>query len=298
MARQKQPVGLSNQYRAYEHLVARGQLHKVGVPGSTLDYLKGAWKYRWFVWHQSRFKVFASNSQNRLGSAWLVLRPLMDVLFFWLVFGVILKTDRGMANFPAFVIIGVLMYQFTANSLNAGAGVMRANRGLIQGFNFPRILPVLSLAAKLLMEAGPMILIMLVGIMVIPPHAWPQLSWVLIVPIFMLQSAMNVGIMLMVARIGWFIPDASALVSFLTRFLMYGSGVIFPVERFVNHPIALFVIEINPLYIALSMYRETLIDGVIPGPEQWLGLTAWAVGLLIVGFMFFVKAEERYGSVQ
>ncbi|WP_421084336.1 ABC transporter permease [Rothia nasimurium] len=298
MAKAKRPIGLSNQFRAFEHLVAWGQLHKVGVPGSYRDYLKRAWKYRWFVWHQSRFKVYSTNSVNRLGSAWLLLKPLLDVLFFWFIFGVVLQADRGMANFPAYVIIGVLMFQYTSSSLTASANVMRGSKGLIQGFNFPRVLPVASLSMKLLLEAVPMLVIMLVGIMVIPPHAWPQVSWLLVLPVFVLQSMMNTGIALIVARLGWFIPDMSAVLSFASRFLMYGSGVIFPVEKFVNHPVLLALVEVNPLFMALSLYRQILIDGVVPGPGLWLGLGAWAFGLLIFGFMYFVKAEERYGSVQ
>ncbi|WP_237221863.1 ABC transporter permease [Rothia nasimurium] len=298
MAKAKRPIGLSNQFRAFEHLVAWGQLHKVGVPGSYRDYLKRAWKYRWFVWHQSRFKVYSTNSVNRLGSAWLLLKPLLDVLFFWAVFGLLLKVDRGIENFPAFIVIGILMYQFTAGALTSGAGVMRANKGLIQGFNFPRILPVASLAMKLLLEALPMLAIMLVGIILIPPHALPSATWVLALPIFILQALMNTGIVLIVARMGWFLPDMSAILQFASRFLMYGSGVIFPVEKFVNHPVLLAVVEANPLFMALSMYRQVLLDGTVPSAGLWLGMIAWALGLLVFGFVYFVKAEERYGSVQ
>ena len=288
---------LSSQYSHYQGLVTRGQLRPVGARGNYRLYLQRLWKYRAFIWHQSLYKVFASNSDNRLGSLWLFLRPLMDVMFYWVLFGLVLRVDRGMENFPAFLIVGILMFQFTAQSITSAASVMKQNKSLIQGFNFPRALPPVALALKNTLEALPMIAVMLVGIILIPPHVTVSWTWLLIVPLFILQVLFNTGLILMIARIGYFIPDTTALFSFITRILMFGSGVIFPIERFINHPTVLAVIEANPLFIVLNMYRELLVEGTVPGMYEWLLMVLWVILLVLVGFVFFVDAEERYGSV-
>ncbi|MDO4821175.1 MAG: ABC transporter permease [Rothia sp. (in: high G+C Gram-positive bacteria)] len=288
---------LSSQYSHYQGLVTRGQLRPVGVRGNYRLYFQRLWKYRAFIWHQSLYKVFASNSDNRLGSLWLFLRPLMDVMFYWVLFGLVLRADRGMENFPAFLIVGILMFQFTAQSITSAASVMKQSKSLIQGFNFPRVLPPVALALKNTLEALPMIAVMLVGIIVIPPHVTVSWTWILVVPIFLLQVLFNTGLILLIARIGYFIPDTTALFSFVTRILMFGSGVIFPIERFIHHPTALLVIESNPLFMVLNMYREVLIEGAVPSVYEWLLMVLWVILLLLVGFVFFVDAEERYGSV-
>lgn len=290
-------IRLSHQFREYEHLLTAGTLHQVGIPGTAREYLQRVWRYRWFIWNQSLYRVFASNTNNKLGSAWLLLKPLLDVLFYWLVFGVILQVNRGVENFPAFIIIGILMFQFTAQSLTSGAGVMRANRSLIQGFNFPRILPVATLAMKIFIEALPMLLIMLVGILVVPPHASVAGTWFLLPVIFAVHMMFNAGVMMIVARLSYFVPDVSAVFSFISRLLMYGSGVIFPVERFITHPIITHIVSSNPVFIVIDMYRKILIDGTIPPFTQWAAMGAWSLGFLIVGFFYFFRAEERYGSV-
>ncbi|WP_237234242.1 ABC transporter permease [Rothia nasisuis] len=288
---------LSTRHSHYQGLVQRGELKPVGLRGSYRLYLARLWKYRAFIWHQSLYRVFATNSDNRLGSLWLFLKPLLDVFFYWVFFGVVLQANRGVENYPAFIIVGILMFQFTAQSITSASGVMKQNKGLIQGFNFPRVLPVFSLALKNALEALPMVLVMVVGILLIPPHVPFSVTWFLLLPIFVFHVLFNTGLSLIVARLGYFVPDTGALFSFITRILMFGSGVIFPIERFISQPTALAVVEANPVFIILNMYREVLVEGAAPGAYEWLLLALWAALIMLVGFVFFVRAEERYGSV-
>ena len=79
---------------------------------------------------------------------------------------------------------------------------------------------------------------------------------------------------------------------------MYGSGVIFPIERFVDRPALMAIIEANPIFHMILMYREILMDGTIPSAEHWMILGAWAAGLMLFGFIFFWQGEETYGAEQ
>lgn len=49
------------------------------------------------------------------------------------------------------------------------------------------------------------------------------------------------------------------------------------------------------MFMVLSMVRDCLLYGVTPALSSWLGLGAWAVGTLVVGFLFFYHGEESYG---
>ena len=108
---------------------------------------------------------------------------------------------------------------------------------------------------------------------------------------------MNLGLSLTLARIGFIFPDMSNFMSLAGRLFMYGSGVIFPIERFVeNNPVIASIIQINPIYHMLLMYRSVLIDNTVPPLESWLIFGAWAVGLLLVGFVVFWQGEASYGD--
>src|SRR5699024_752698 len=100
------------------------------------------------------------------------------------------------------------------------------------------------------------------------------------------------------SRFGYKFPDFSQAMSFVTRVLMYGSGVIFPVERFIQNELALSIVKANPIYMLLEVYRSILMENSIPSLTTGIGLGAWSVGLLLVGFIYFWRGEEEYAREQ
>jgi len=136
---------------------------------------------------------------------------------------------------------------------------------------------------------------MCLAIILIPPHALPQATWPLIIPIFLMHMAMNMGITFITSRVGFHLPDVSNLMSVLSRVLMYTSGVIFPIEMFIDDPTIRSIVMLNPLYRVIDMSRTVLIDGQVPGLDSWLILAAWIVVLVGGGFLYFWRGEEIYG---
>lgn len=258
------------------------------------QYLKQLWHRRHFIWWDSRGKVAASTTDDRLGSLWLILRPILDAMFYWLVFGLLLNMSRGMDNYIAFVIIGVFMFQNTSAAMNSGTRVIASSKSMIRAFQFPRASLPLATLVRDYLQRVPALLVMFIIIMLIPPHELPTESWLLFPVILLLQMVMDFGLLLIFARLGVALPDLAKAMAFVTRLLMYGSGVIFPIDRFLSHPTLMAIINLNPIYVVLDMYRLVLIDGTVPPAHHWIVLSSWAFGLLIVGFIFFWRGEETY----
>lgn len=84
----------------------------------------------------------------------------------------------------------------------------------------------------------------------------------------------------------------------VSRALFFTSGVFFSVDRFSGSPTAQKIMENNPGYIFLQACRDVTIYNKLPDLSSWIHLIAWSFGLLIIGFIFFWKAEERYASVK
>ena len=62
----------------------------------------------------SRHRAATQNSKNRLGNVWLLLRPLVDSVFYFIIFGLILGGRGEVENYAAFVVVGILTYRSTA----------------------------------------------------------------------------------------------------------------------------------------------------------------------------------------
>lgn len=280
-------------------LEARGQdpsgLFHIGARPPLAAYLRQLWDRRHFIWFDSRQRAANTNNRNILGNLWLILRPMMDAAFYYVIFALLLEVDRGMDNFPAFLVIGILMFRSTTGAISSGATAMRSAKSMLRAFSFPRAAVPISNVLQSALTAVVTTAAMCAAIILVPPHALPQLTWLLIIPIFVLHMLVNLGVTFICARIGFHFPDMANFMSVIGRMLMYGSGVMFPIERFIKDPTIREIVMLNPLYRIIDMSRSVLIDGVVPDLKSWLIVGAWAVVLVVGGFLFFWRGEESYG---
>lgn len=270
-------------------------LRRVGSRPPLREYVTELWDRRHFIWAGARGEALTRYSNERLGVFWHILRPMLDAAFYWVIFGLLLQIGNGMDNFIAFILIGVFMFQLSSRSITGGVSLIRNSKSMIRAFAFPKVSLAISMVLRDLLVSVPAMAVMLLGIMVIPPHEPITITWSLFLPILVLHCALNLGFALLFGWAGARVPDLAQAMGFVARLLMYASAVIFPIERFVDHPTMLAIIQANPVYVVLDAYRTILMDGAVPPIEELGMLAAWSIGTLVVGFLLFWADEERYG---
>ncbi|SDS19423.1 teichoic acid transport system permease protein [Paraoerskovia marina] len=276
-------------------VVSTGRLRPVGERPSLNEYTRQLWQRRHFLVAEARAKVTAGTRETLLGTAWLILKPVLDGLTYYLVFGLLLQTDRGIRNFLGYLVIGVFMFSFTSRCVTGGAQSIATGRNMIRAFAFPRAsLPI----AVILRELINMVWVFLAMIVLIYSLPEPEITtWrVTLVPlIFALQVIFCTGLALLLARWTAAVPDVKVIVQFAMRLWLYGSAVFFSYDRFLSHPTVLNLMEANPMFRVLDMTRDCMLYGVTPDTTSWLVLGSWAFGMLAVGYVVFWRAEESYG---
>lgn len=279
--------------------IVRGEvLEPVAVRTDLRTYIRELYERRHFILADSRARVASRGRQMVLGQAWLVLKPLLDAAVYLAVFGLILKTSRGIENFLGYLIIGVFLFQFTTRSLSQGANAIVGGRALIQAFRFPRAALPTAVVVRELISMLPVLATMIVLIVVIPPSATITWRWALFPVIFLLQLLFNFGIAFIAARLVARVRDLTHLISLVSRFWFYSSAVFFSVDRFASVPYAMQVMKLNPLFVVLDMSRDVLIYGRTPTLMSWALLIGWSVLTLAGGFIFFWRGEESYGRTE
>lgn len=269
-------------------------LEPIGEKATLREYFAELWQRRHFIWRESKNKVLNQTSTTFLGPFWLVLNPLLLAAFYWVIFGIVLGISRGMDNFVAFIVIGILMFRFSSGIMNQGTKAIESSRSMIRAFSYPRAAIPISLVVRETLGQFIVIAVMIVMILAIPPHVTIDATWLLFPLVFLLHVLINAGFSFFFSRLGYKMPDFAQAMSFITRILMYGSGVIFPVERFLEEGPALTIVKANPIYMLLDAYRSILMENTVPAASTWLGLVAWAIGLAVLGFLYFWKGEEEY----
>jgi teichoic acid transport system permease protein len=281
-----------------EQLAARHGLSSAGKLPSLPAYIRQLWAYRYFISSYANAKASSSLGNTRLGMLWQVLTPLLNAGVYYLIFGVVLNTRGTVDNFIAYLCTGVFLFGFTQSVTQAGIQAITGNLGLIRALHFPRAsLPI----AIVLVELRKMVASMSVLVAIILITREPiTLEWLFIVPILLLQSTFNAGLAMAGARAGAKFPDIRQLVPFAIRVWMYGSAVLYPVQRFTEHLHGwkLAVVEANPLLVYIELMRHALMENVeLAGAPRvlWIQAVVWALVVGTGGFIYFWRGEKGYG---
>src|SRR6516162_1347123 len=111
-------------------------------PGrSERDYSGDLWRYR------ELFRVLAWRDlavrykQTVIGAAWSVIRPLITMFVFTVIFGRIAKLQsEGAAPYPLMVFAGMLPWTFFSTGVSEASNSLITNSNLITKVYFPRLL--------------------------------------------------------------------------------------------------------------------------------------------------------------
>jgi teichoic acid transport system permease protein len=200
-------------------------------------------------------------TEARLGQLWQVLTPLLNAAVYYLIFGLILGTSRGVPNFPAFLITGIFIFNFTQRAFITTSRVMPDSLPLIRALPFPRAcLPVGYVLIELEQLAMSMLVLIVIVLATREPLTW---YWLLAIPVLLLQAVFNVGMGLFLARLGAGADDFSQLLPFLVRTWMYTSGVMFSIQTIktlAGHPTLTWVLQINPAAVYISLVRNAILQ--------------------------------------
>ncbi|MFJ8806857.1 ABC transporter permease [Streptomyces sp. NPDC102490] len=281
-------------------LAAKYGLSVSGARPSLLEYVRQLWGRRHFILAFSQAKLTAQYSQAKLGQLWQVATPLLNAFVYFAIFGLILNAGKGMPKevYIPFLVTGVFVFTFTQSSAMAGVRAISGNLGLVRALHFPRASLPISFALQQLQQLLASMIVLFA--VVIGFGSYPSLSWLLVVPALVLQFLFNMGLALIVARMGAKTPDLAQLMPFIMRTWMYASGVMFSIPIMLEDKPAWLadVLQWNPAAVYMDLIRFALIDGYgsenLP-PHVWAVALGWAVVLAVGGFVYFWKAEERYG---
>lgn len=268
-------------------------LTKVGARESLLSYVKHAWQRRDFAYVMALYTDQANSSRNRLGRWWLVLVPTLQAAVYGLIFGILLGGSRP-ENFIPFLITGVFLFSFLQGAYSSGANSVTSNIGLVRSLSFPRILLPINALIQQVFSLLPQVALLLITLLLFQQQVtW---NWLYLIPILLLMVVFGFGLATISARLTVHVQDLNKLNPFLTRVMFYVSGIFFSIETVLkDYPVAMQIATWNPVYVYISLARGAMVEGYAMTAGMWIAAVAWAFGLLIVGTVFFWRAEERYG---
>ncbi len=272
-------------------------LQRAGARLPVDEYSRRFWERRWFVAAYSSASNAVGYEGNFLGQAWQLLTPLLNIGVYYLVFGLLLGSNRGVPNYIAFLSVGVFIFGFCTTALVNGSRAITGNLGLVRALQFPRaVLPASTTLVALLRLIYSLAVLIPIVLISGEPLTW---RWILLAPALALQSFFCLGLAFIVARLGARVPDMAEILPFFARLWMYTSGVMYSVTVFTHGHAAWVttVMTLNPAYVYLTLARNALLVNNPASLGQWVIGIAWAGVTLVMGYLYFWRGEEEYGNV-
>lgn len=244
-----------------------------------------------FTWVRREFRV--RYSQSVIGGAWAVLQPLALMAIFSLVFGFVLQVPAEGVPYPVFSYVGSLAWTFFASALTFAIPSLVNNMSLVSKIYFPReILPlsaVLVCLADFVIAAALLIPLMLLS--------GVALRWtiVLLPLIVFIQILLSYGLSLIGSAVNVFFRDVRFVIPLALQVWLYASPVIYPVSAVPETLRAIYFL--NPMAVLIDSYRRVILFGQLPD-WGWLGFAAVvSILILILGYRFFKRAENRFADL-
>jgi lipopolysaccharide transport system permease protein len=253
------------------------------------NYWGDIWRYRELFQVLAWRDVSVRYKQTVIGVAWAVIRPVLTMLVFTVVFGRIAKLPSdGAIPYPLLVFAGMLPWTFFSTALSDASNSLISNANLVSKVYFPRlIVPVATIVVALIDFL--ISFCILTGMMV-----WYQVtpSWqILFLPLFVaLAFLASLGPSLWIAALNVKYRDFRYLIPFVVQFGLYISPVGFSSSVIPSEYQWLYAL--NPVVGIIDGFRWCLFGG-----QSHLSVYA-LMSCLIVTSIFLIIGVYKFRQTE
>ncbi len=196
---------------------------------------------------------------------------------------------RSIQNFPIYYLTGQIFWTLFQTSTTASMTALVDNRNLLLQAKLPKQVFMLSRIYTAMVNFIYTCIAYVLMLLVFQVPLNPVMPLFFVAVIMMVLFSMGIGYALATAYV--FFADIRYLYGVFLTFLMYLSAIFYPVDML---PEAMQrVIGVNPVYVMIAFARQSILEGTVPAPIEWVKAVAWSLGSLVVGLLIFKTNENK-----
>ncbi len=247
--------------------------------------------YRAYIIYSTKSNLKSEVSNTFLGYFWWVLDPILQMLVYTVLVGVIMK--RGTPNFPVFVFCGMLSWKWFTSCTRFGTNCLRKNANIIKQIYLPKFIPPLVLVTTNLIKLffGFIILLILITIYRIP-FTWHMFE---VFPVILVNFTFIFAVTVWFTHWGALFMDLKNLIGHLLQLWYYLSPGLYTLDRVPEQYRWLW--WLNPMTTFFESYRNVFMYGKHPLYDKlgiWLGVSFI---ILVLGVAKLYQYDNNYSKV-
>jgi lipopolysaccharide transport system permease protein len=267
------------------------------VPYALTQPFRTVWRNRSLSATLVRREILSRSRGSFGGALWTILNPLLLMITYFYVFGIVLKArfanDPSPASFALYFLAGMLPWIAFSEAVGRAPGVLIEYRSLIKKLVFPiETLPVNLVFSGLVGEAFGLALFTLACLVI--RH---RLPWTLIyLPLLVIpQMIFTAGLCWFLSALGAFLRDLTQIIGFVLTVWFFITPICYPETQAPGAARAL--LTKNPIYILVRGYRAIFLESRAPDWRSLGAFTAVSIVLAVLGHAWFYKLRKTFVDV-
>ena len=244
-----------------------------------------------------------TGADTLLGNVWWIVDPLLQMLVYYLLVGVILQRNKY-DDFPLFIFAAILPWKWFDSTVKSGLHAVVGSERLIKQINFPKlVLPLSAAISEVVNFAFGLIPLTALMLLFYPDRlTW----WMLAIPVIgAVQLVFGTAFAIGVSALNVFYRDIGNLARHLMRFWFYLSPTLYGIDQVetitANQPTIGPIIDlwyaINPFTYLLGAYRAVIYEGTAPHWSALLILLGASTVFLALATLLFKRLEPNFAKV-
>lgn len=246
------------------------------------------WEYRELLWFLTWRDIRGRYRQMALGPLWIIIKPLVNMVIFSLIFGTLAKLPSEGVPYPIFTYTALLPWGYFSGAAGASVGSLVSRMGMISKVYFPRLVVPVSAVLSGLVDLA-VSFVVLLGMMAYYGFA-PHLT-VLTLPLYvLLATATALGVGLWSATLAVRFRDLQFAITYGLQIWIYATPVAYAASLIPERWQLLY--QLNPMYWVIEGFRWALL-GTGQGPKPPMLIPVGFVLLLLISGAFVFRRTER-----
>ncbi|MBC8506399.1 MAG: ABC transporter permease [Anaerolineales bacterium] len=253
------------------------------------------WRYRELIFFLTWRDIKVRYKQTVLGAAWAIIRPVMTMLVYSLIFGQLANLDSEGVPYTIFTYVALLPWQLFSKAMNDTGRSMVSNRNMITKVYFPRLVIPISTVLSGLVDFL-IAFIILIGMMIYYDISLTSAIWTL--PLFLiltLVSALGVG--LWFSSMNVLYRDVGYMLPFLIEMWKYLTPVAYSAQYVTGTWKIIY--SLNPMAGVVQGFRWALLGIELDATATMTMSISIGVSILVLisGLFYFRRMERTFADM-
>lgn len=259
--------------------------------GMRLQGILDIWDFRELLFALVTRDLKVRYKQTALGVAWVLLQPLIGAVIFSFIFGRFAKMPSEGLPYPAFVLVGLIVWTFFSNSVSQAANSLVAQQNLITKVYFPRAIIPLSVTCTAVFD---LFVSMFFGYLILLKYHPPTFTSLVVLPILFCLVLWSGGLGVLLSALVLRFRDIKHIIPFFLQLFMYATPIVYSSDIVpLNFK---WIVFLNPLAVAIEEMRNAFFDRPVSALNVVL-LGCFSLFVLITGLTYFSKIEKDIADI-